>query len=474
LQRAPQLRHRGREEPALTGAPETSDGRYTAIFATLALAIVAYSIMQTAVVAPLLSIQDEFHASSEAGAWLFSIYLLSAAVLTPIVGRLADMFGKKRMLVLSLFVYLLGLIICGLAPSMSVLLLGRAVQGASGAVLPLSFSIIRDTAPSERGARDIALVSASAFFGAGLGMIAGGPIADYLDFRYLFWLTMIPAGAALVAAVVVVPPSSIRSPGRVDLIGALLLTGGTVALLVALTEGHSWGWGSLRTTGLFIAAVVLLGLWAWESSVRRDPLVEMKMMLRRGVWTANLSTLFVGAGMAAWFLIPPTIAAAPVDEGGLGASPSTIALYMTPSFAANILAARFAGRLATRDAAPLSFFVGAAISAVSYAVFAAVPPSPWEICLVNAFMGLGLGTCFVSIGNLVVQAVPQAQTGVATGFNAVVRNIGGAVGVQVSAAIIVAGGTTAGAAAIASYAIAGIVACGVLTALAVPRARAAW
>src|SRR5438876_2697372 len=278
---------------------------YNLTFAILAIAGIAFALLQSLVAPALRTIQTDLHTTTTTVAWVCAGYLPAAAVATPIVGRLGDMFGKKRMLVVTLAIVAAGTLVAALATSIDVLILGRVIQGAGGAIFPLAFAIIRDEFPRERVPTGIALISALLGVGGGLGIVLAGPITQHLSYHWLFWLPLVVVLAALVAAHVVIPESPIRAPGGIDWVGAALLSGWLVALLVGVSEGPTWGWGSARVLGLFAVAAVLLVTWVLVEQRTDAPLVDMRMMRLHVVWTTNLTALLLGAGMYSSFVLIP-------------------------------------------------------------------------------------------------------------------------------------------------------------------------
>src|ERR671931_277836 len=406
---------------------------YNVTFALLAVAAVSYALLQSMVAPALLTIQHDLRTTTAGAAWILSAYLLSASVVTPIAGRLGDMFGKKRLLVIVLVVLAAGTALAGLATSISVMIVARVIQGAGGAIFPLAFAIIRDEFPRERVPHGIALISAM------LGIVLAGPIVEHFSYHWLFWFPLVAVVAAIIGTIVFVPESPVRTPGRIDPIGAALLSGWLVALLIPVSEGESWGWTSSKTLALFGVAAVLIPIWIWSESRSRAPVVDMRMMRLRGVWTTNLAALVFGFGMYSSFILVPEFVELPKATGfGFGASVTKAGLFMVPATVGMLLAGPISGRLSTTVGSKLPLLIGSLVSAVAFVILASAHSADWEIYTAMLIMGVGIGFAFASMANLIVEAVPGHQTGVATGMNTIVRTIGGAVGSQVAAGIVTA------------------------------------
>ncbi len=412
---------------------------YNVTFALLAVGAVAYALLQSLVAPALLTLQHDLHTTTAGAAWILSAYLLSASVVTPIAGRVGDMFGKKRTLVAVLVVLAAGTALAGLAGSIGLMIVARVIQGAGGALFPLSFAIIRDEFPRERIPHGIALISAIMGIGGGLGIVLAGPIVQHLDYHWLFWLPLVGIAVATAGIVVFVPESPIRTPGRIDPLGALLLSAWLVALLVPVSEGPTWGWTSARTLGLFAAAVVLAAAWVASESRSRAPLVDMRMMRLQTVWTTNLAALVLGFGMFASFVLVPEFVELPRSTGfGFGASITAAGLFMLPATIGMLLAGPVSGRLSSSVGSRVPLLIGAVVSCLAFVLLTAAHGAAWEIYVAMLVMGIGIGFAFASMANLIVEAVPIHQTGVATGMNTIVRSTGGAIGSQVSAGIVTA------------------------------------
>jgi EmrB/QacA subfamily drug resistance transporter len=460
-----------------TGAPKHRQ-HYNLTFAVLVLAGCTFALLQSLVAPALPEIQRDLHTTPTAVAWVLTAYLLSASVLTPIIGRLGDMFGKEHTLVASLSILGLGTLVAALASSIEVLIVGRVIQGAGGAVFPLAFGIIRDEFPRERVARGIAFLSALMGIGGGAGIILAGPIVDALSYHWLFWFPLIMVVIAVVATLLFVTESPIKTPGRINWLGAVLLSGWLICVLIAVSEGSSWGWTSPRTIGLFAAGAVLCVLWVLNESRAAEPLVDMKMMRIRGVWTVNAAAFLIGAGMYSSFVLIPEFVSEPANSGyGFGASVSQAGLFLAPSTLGMLLMGPVAGRLSERVGSRVPLILGGIVTTVSFLLLAFAHSQHWEIYVASAILGAGIGLAFASLANLIVEAVPPEQTGVASGMNTVMRTLGGSVGGQIGASVlagtVVAGIPTEGGFTAAFALSAGACALATVAALAVPRPRRA-
>jgi EmrB/QacA subfamily drug resistance transporter len=410
---------------------------YGLTMGVLLLAALAYALQQTMVAPALPEIQRELGASTTAVSFVFTAFLLAASVSTPIVGRLGDMFGKERMLVVTLAIFGTGSLVCALSGSIGTLIAGRAVQGLGAAVFPLAFGIIRDEFPPERVSTGIGTLSATFGIGGGAGLVLSGVIVDALHYEWLFWLALPMILVAIVATHLFVPESPVRSPARIDWVGAILLTVGLVALLLGVSEANTWGWGSPRMVGMIVGGFAVIAGWVAFERRQPQPLVDMGLMRRPAVFTTNLAALLVGFGMFGSFILIPQLVQVPESTGfGLGASVTEAGLFLIPSSFVMLFAGPLAGWLGGRmGSSKVPLMIGTAMAASAFGLLAA-DHAPEAIYVGSALMGLGIGFSFASMANLVVDAVPQAQTGVATGINTIMRTIGGALGGQIAASVV--------------------------------------
>jgi EmrB/QacA subfamily drug resistance transporter len=407
-------------------------------FAVLCAAIGAYALLQSLVVPVLTTMQAQLHTSQGAATWILTAYLLSASIFTPILGRVGDMIGKERVLVATIAALAAGSVLAALAPNITIMIVARVIQGIAGGMIPAAFGIIRDEFPAEKVAGAVGSLASLTAVGSGLGIVLAGPIVSALGWRWLFWLPMIATIIAAVAAVLFIPESPVRSPGKISWLPAILLSAWLVAILVALSEAPVWGWGSPKVIGLLAGGVVLAAAWVAAELRATTPLIDMTMMRLPAVWTNNLVSLLLGLGMYATFAFLPEFLQTPRALAGYGFSASIIesGLMLLPSSATMFITGQFAGRLTSLIGGKALIFWGCLISAASMGILAFAHQQEWQIAVASGLMGIGFGFAYSAMSALVVAAVPADQTGVATGMNANIRTIGGCIGSAAMASIV--------------------------------------
>ena len=410
---------------------------YPLTFLILSVAVASFALMQSMTVPVLPQIEVELDASQSTVTWVLTAYLLSASVFTPILGRMGDAYGKNRVLVLSMAFLAAGSLVAALAPTIEVMIAGRVLTGIGGGVLPIAFGIIRDELPAHRVSAAAGFVSSLMGVGFGAGIVVAGPIVEHIGFRGLFWIPFAVTTAATVAAAFVVPPSPVRTPGRIPLLPAFLLAGWLVALLLGLSQAPRWGWTSPEVVGLVALALVLLVAWVVVEHRETVPLIDMRMMRLRGVWTTNLVALLVGFSMYAMFGFLPQLLQTPITSGyGIGATTSESGFLILPNAIATFICGLIAAPLAVRLGAKTVVITGSLLGAAGLTLLVALHAEPWHFVLANSVAGFGIGLVFSSLAPLILAAVPAEQTGAANGMNANIRTIGGAIGSAVMSTIV--------------------------------------
>jgi EmrB/QacA subfamily drug resistance transporter len=412
------------------------NGIILAILAAMAMMVMFIEIM---LVPALPHIAMEFPQDSEWVSWVLSAYLLSGAVATLLLGRLGDIYGKKRVMMFALTVYIIGLIGCAISWSMGSLILFRAVQGVGMGVFVLAFGIIRDTFPRRLVPVAIGIVSAMFSVGVSIGLLAGGYIVSRLSWRDAFYI-VIPLMTVLTLLVwrLVQDNIEVRKKEKIDLPGAALISGGVLSLLLGLTQGQEWGWTDPAILGLFAASVILIATFVWwEIRGTKTPIVSIKLMRVRGIAGANFAALFVGMSMFLIFQTLPFFLMSPEEVGGFGISDSfMIGVYMFPSAIAQLIFAPLAGKWSKRFGADKILISGLLILFVGMMMMLLWHSTLVQVMLSVFVTGMGLGFAMVSLINVVAMASPRSEFGVASGMNTLFRVVGGSIGPVLASVII--------------------------------------
>ncbi|MFC4122725.1 MFS transporter [Nonomuraea zeae] len=416
---------------------ETSTRNPWPAVVSLAFAASIAALQNTAVVPLLPVLQRELHASLTAVTWTLTLSLLVAAVATPLLSRFGDMYGRRPMILGALALLVIGSVMAALATSLAWLIVARVLQGAVAALVPLSIGVVRDTLPKHQLATGIGVLSATMGFGSGGGMILAGLAAG--DFHLVFWIT---GGISLVAAIVVaflVRDGAPAGGGRPDLLGAALLTSWLVALLLAISQGGSWGWTSPGVLGLFAAAAMLAAIWVAVERKVAAPLVEMAMLVQRGTIGATVASMLLGFAFFTILTGMSSFAQVPESTGyGFGASTLQVGLYLLPSTLFMLVISLFAGRFMRRFQASSMVAAGSAVTALAALLLVVANDSAADLYASSSLMGIGLGIGYAALGTMAVEHVDPAKTALAAGVNALVRIVGGSTAGAVIAAILAA------------------------------------
>jgi EmrB/QacA subfamily drug resistance transporter len=396
-----------------------------AVVAVLAFAGIVVALMQTLVIPIVPELPKLLDAPASDTAWAVTATLLAAAVATPVVGRLGDMFGKRRMLLVSIVLLVTGSVVCALSESLVPMIVGRGLQGLAAGVIPLGISIMRDELPAERLGSATALMSASLGVGGALGLPTAALIADNFDWHVLFWSS---AGMGVVAFTLVsalVPESRVRTGGRFDFIGGIGMAAGLVCLLLGISKGADWGWGSGTTLGLFVAAVVVLLVWGWWELRVEQPLVDLRTTARRQVLVTNLASIALGVSMFAMSLVLPQLLQLPEQTGyGMGRSMLVAGLVMAPSGLVMMATAPVSAAVSRAKGPKVTLMIGALIVAAGYGLNIVLMSEVWNFVMVSCVIGAGIGFTYGSMPALIMSAVPASETAAANSLNTLMRSIG--------------------------------------------------
>ncbi|MEV6808619.1 MFS transporter [Streptomyces sp. NPDC051132] len=404
-----------------------------AVVPVLAFAGIVVAVMQTLLVPVIKDLPQLLDTAPSNATWVLTSTLLSGAVATPIMGRLGDLYGKRRMLVLSLAVMVAGALVSALTSQLLVMIAGRTLQGFAMGAIPLGIGLMRDMLPRERLGSAMALMSSSIGVGGGLALPAAALIAQHSDWHTLFYGAAGLGVLAIVLTLLVVPESPMRAKGTFDLLGALGLSAGLVLLLLPITKGSDWGWSSGTTLGLFAAAVVVLVLWGLFELRAKAPLVDLRTTARPAVLFTNLASIMVGVAFYVVSLVLPQLLQLPTATGyGLGQSMVVAGLCVAPLGLTMMFTAPVYARLSARYGPKVTLISGLLIIAIGYGGGLGLMDAAWQTVVTSVILGAGIGLAYSSLPALIVGAVPASETGAANGLNTLMRSIG----TSVSSAVV--------------------------------------
>lgn len=398
------------------------------------------SALQFTLVIPLLpEFPSLLDISASGSSWLVTATLLTAAVSTPIVARMADMYGKRRMLLVALGAMILGSVVCALEVSFLTMIFGRALQGFGASLIAVGISILRDELPPERIGTAVALMSATMGIGSALGLPLAGVLTALLGWHSIFWFSAVVSAILIVALLVVVEESPLRTSGRFDISGALVLSTALVCLLLPISKGSSWGWGDPSVIGLFTVSVVLFALWVPLELRVNQPMVDLRTSVRRPVLMTNVASIFAGIAMFVNMLVTVQLLQQPSGSGpGFGLGVTAAGLAMVPSGLAMVAVSPASGWLLGRWGGRVVLLFGAALMCLTYVGRVFYADSVAAVVIGSTLVGIGTALAFAAMPTLIMSSVPITETASANGLNSLARSIGTSLASTLTAAIMAA------------------------------------
>lgn len=399
------------------------------ITAVLALTGLIAAFMQTLVTPIVPELPTLLSTTSANATWVLTSTLLAAAISTPISGRLGDMYGKRRIMLVLIGFTIVGSIVCAFSDTLLPMIAGRVLEGFGLGVIALGISILRDVIHPKALGGAVALVSATLGVGGAIGLPVAALIAQNLDFHYLFWLATALSIVAFALVFAIVPVSTLRAGGRFDYPGAVGFAAGLIGILLALSKGSEWGWTSPTTLGLFIGGVVVLVAWGFLELRTKEALVDLRVAARRPVLLTNLASISVGFGFFITTAAFPTLLEAPTGTGvGLGQTLIISSLCLVPLGLVMFLLSPVAARLTNTRGPRTSLLLGISVITIGYAFAAILHSEIWHVILVTTVVGVGVGFAYASMPTLIMRAVPPTETAASNGLNSVMRTLGSTIG----------------------------------------------
>ncbi|MDV8002559.1 MFS transporter [Rhodococcus sp. IEGM 1408] len=423
--------------------PRTATTRdRTATAPVLIVLVLGFSSMCAALMQSLvIPLQPELprllSTDPSSAAWVVTATLLAGGVAMPVAGRLADIRGRKPVLVTSALILLAGSLVCALSSSIVPVLIGRILQGLAMGYIPVAISFVRETVPASMQNSSVAGISATLGVGGALGLPLAAWIAQDYNWHVLFWVSAGLAAVMALLSVVVLPHRPPVDESRLDTVGAIGLAVGVVAVLGGISKGGDWGWGSPSTLGAIIGGIAVLLAWGFYETRHPHPLVDLRTTARRPILLTNIAALLIGFGMMAQSIVVPQLLQLPEATGyGMGQTILQAGLWMAPAGLMMLAFTPVSSLMLTRFGARVTLAVGAVVIAAGYLSAAAFAAEPWQLLVSTCIASAGVGIGYAAMPTLILQNSPATEAGAGVGVNALMRSMGTTIAGAVMALVL--------------------------------------
>lgn len=431
------MNHPSPTESLASGVAPVTGSRATAVIVTLCFGSLAGALMQSLVIPIQSELPDLLHTSAANASWAITATLLAAGVSMPVTGRLADMYGKKRVMVGSAAILVVASLLCAVGTGLIPFLVGRALQGVAMGYIPVAISAVRELAPKEKQGTAVATVSATLGVGGALGLPLSAWIAQTFDWHALFYVSTGLAVVVLVLTALVVPTVNDTHPARIDFVGVVLMAIGLVSLLVGISKGSTWGWTDTTTWSCIVGGLLVLLVFGVFELRHHDPLVDLRTTARRPVLFTNLAAVLIGFGMMASSIVVPQLLQMDERTGyGLGQTILEAGLWMFPGGLMMLIFAPLSARMMATIGARLTLSIGAVVIAVGYTFGAFMMDEPWKLMVSVLISSAGVGIGYASFPTLILDNVPVEEAGSSVGVNSLMRSMGTTIAGAAMAAVL--------------------------------------
>lgn len=423
--------------------PEDTTGhRHLIVLFVLGFSSLCASLMQSLVIPVQSKLPELLDTTAANASWVVTATLLGSAVAMPVAGRLADLAGKKKVLITTSLLMFVGSVLCAAsgmfgAFEFETVIVGRVLQGFAMGYIPVAISMVREVTPHRLVNSATAAISATLGVGGALGLPLAAWMVQEFSWNMLFWLAAALAFCMVVFSATLLPNIATEPSGRFDIIGSIGLAAGLVALLVGITKGNEWGWIAPATLSLIIGGVVVLVIWGLFELRHKTPLVDLRTTARLPILFTNLAALLVGFGMMAQTIVVPQLLQIPESTGfGLGQSMLQTGMWMAPAGLMMLVFSPISGSMLTRFGGRTTLIVGALVIAGGYFIGAFFSSAPWQLMLANCVASAGVGIAYAAMPTLILSNVPRSEAASSVGVNALMRSMGSAVAGAVMAIVL--------------------------------------
>lgn len=392
----------------------------------MAMMGILITYVETMVTPALPILVRDFHTNYDRLSWVITAYILSGTVSAAIFGRLADIYGKKKIFIILAGVYTVAVAFGGFATNLPQFILVRAVQGIGMGMFPVAYALLNDEVPRENLALAQGIISSTFTGGAAIGLVLGAYITQYYGWEWSYHSAIPVALALMIAAIVVVKESPIRRQEKIDFAGVFALSLSVIFLILGLSEGQYWGWESLAVAASFSMSVVSLAAFILIERAVEMPFIDLKLLKIRNILLANLAGLFAMTGMFFLFYTVPVLLQDP-SPSGFGMPIFNSGLVMLPAAIASMIFAPLSARITNRRGPKVTILIGGVVLFLSYLALLFNRQTTISILEDTTLLGISLSFVFVGVINILLISTPAKDAGVSTGMNVVFRNIGSAI-----------------------------------------------
>ncbi len=391
--------------------------------------------VETMVIPGIPTIQQEYGTTSGLASWITSGFLIAGAATTPLFGKFGDIYGKKKIFILVLILYVIGLIIAAFSASIWDLLIARVIQGMGFAIVPLALALLADRLPPEKLGIAQGAISATFAIGASFGLIIGAYIEEYYGWRDAFTMALILSLFLLVLSMKVIDNDGPGKHAKIDYAGITFLILGITLCMAYITEGPTRGWDSIEELALLIPGIICLLLFFIYESEHPDPLIPISVLKIKNIFLANIIGIMSSMTMFLVFFGVTYYTQLP-EPYGLGMSVIGSGLVMAPASLAMLFIGPIAGRGLSRIGPKPILIIGAVVSIFGMSMFVMFRNDSTAVMIDEIFTLIGVILTMIPIINVVTLSSPKENTAVSLGFNTSMRDVGGAIGPVISTTIM--------------------------------------
>lgn len=421
------------------------------VIITVLMLVEIISAFETSMVyAAIPTFIKEFHSDAATVGWAVTAFLLVAAASAAVCGRLGDMYGRERVLVVLLAAAAIGSFVSAIGDSIGSIIVGRAIQGVAGAILPLCIGLAREHLPAVKVPVAIAIISGSAVAAGSASLLVAGYMLDHASWHMIFVVAAVYAVLALLLVLFVLPwRPPVGTTQRVDYLGTIAFAPAIAAVLLGINKSGTWGWTDVKTLGLIVGGLAVLALWVlWELRVT-DPIVNVRLFTDRKVALTMLATLAISVGpLGISTMIIPLILQSPTTAPfGLGISPTNAGWLSFIGSMFGFVCTPLSGRISRAVGSRSAMLLGTALFTLSSAMLIVFHDSVAGMVAMIITVSVGTAFAYTAMPNLIVEAVPESNTSEATGTNSVLRTGGQGIGTSIATMLLASSATAAGSAA---------------------------